>query len=328
MKSIKKWLKRIGISLLALIDIAIISGIIYEQISRQKMKKYEESRSGKFVDVGEHKLYYYSKGKGKPTVVFESGFPGSHMSWSYSDLFNEVSEFATAVCYNRAGILWSERGSEPVNANNISDDLYTLLEKSGFEKPYILVGHSAAGIYLRPFVAKHESDILGVILLDPSHPDQIYAAADDMKDKMKPPFIPPNWLLDFANNTGIVRKLSGDPLLFHSIKSGAIYDGMMYLEEETSKESTLPSFGDVPLVVISAGSETRMVEQVPDKAIREKMYTYWDSLQIDIANSSTNSRRLISEKSTHNNIMDLEKDLIIEVILEMIQKQDTPITIE
>lgn len=328
MKSLKKWLKRIGLSLLALIGIAIITGFIYEQVSRQKMKKYEESRTGKFVDVGGHKLYYYSKGEGKPTIVFESGFPGTHMAWAYSDLFNEVSEFTTAVCYNRAGMLWSERGTKPKTAENISDDLYTLLDKSGFEKPYILVGHSAAGIYLRPFIKNHEKDILGVILLDPSHPDQMYLAPYDLKDKMKPPFIPPSWLLDFANNTGIVRKLSGDPLLFQSIKSGAIYDGMQYLNEETSKKSPKTTFGNVPLLVVSAGSKTRMADQIPEIAIREKMYTYWDSLQIDITKSSTNGRRILSKKSTHNDIMDIEKDLIIKEILQMIQKLDTTVTIQ
>jgi pimeloyl-ACP methyl ester carboxylesterase len=181
MNILKKWLKRIGKILLLLIVVAIIIGIIYEQVSRQKNKKYEESRTGSFVDVGGHKLYYYSKGEGKPTVVFESGFPGSHIGWSYSELFKEISQYATAVCYNRAGILWSERGSKPKTSENISDDLYRLLEKGGFEKPYIIVGHSAAGIFVRPFVEKHESDLIGVILLDPSHPDQSYAAPNDIK---------------------------------------------------------------------------------------------------------------------------------------------------
>lgn len=322
MKSTKKWLKRIGILLLTLIVVALITGVIYEQVGRQKMKKYEETRTGRFVDVGGHKLYYYSKGAGKPTVVFESGFPGSHMAWSYSELFNEVSEYATAVCYNRAGILWSERGTKAKTSENMSDDLYALLENGGFSKPYILVGHSAAGIYLRPFIKNHEKDILGVILLDPSHPDQMYLAPDDIKDKMKPPFMPTSWLLDFANNTGIARKLSGDPLLFHSIKSGAIYDGMQYLYEETSKKTPETTFGNVPLLVVSAGSKTRMVDRIPEIAIREKTYNYWDSLQTDIVNSATNGRRIVSEKSTHNDIMDIEKDLIISEILQLIQKQE------
>jgi hypothetical protein len=84
----------------------------------------------------------------------------------------------------------------------------------------------------------------------------------------------------------------------------------------------------VPLLVVSAGSKTRMADQIPEIAIREKMYTYWDSLQIDITKSSTNGRRILSKKSTHNDIMDIEKDLIIKEILQMIQKQDTTVIIE
>ncbi len=319
----KKWLKRIGIGLLFLIILVLIAGVIYEQIGRHNAKKHETSRSGSFVDVGGHKLYYYKKGKGKPTVIFESGFPGTHYNWTTTDLFNEVSERTTVVAYDRAGMLWSERGLKPKNAENISNDLYMLLEKGGFEKPYILVGHSAAGIYFRPFAEKHGEDILGIILLDPSHPDQIYNASENIKKLLQPPFIPPKWMLDFANNTGVIRFISHDKFLFYSIQSGAIHDGITYLKDETSKKSQKTSFGNIPLLVVSAGLDPPMTNGIKDKALKKEMLLYWDSLQIDIAKSSANGRRIISKNSDHNNVMIVEKDLILKEILQILEKQDT-----
>jgi pimeloyl-ACP methyl ester carboxylesterase len=313
-----KWAKRIGIGLLSLIILIIITGVIYEQLERKKVQKYAEARNGSFVDLGEYQLYYEKDGTGSPTIIFESGFPGDHRVWANSYIRNEVSKHGTTLIYDRAGLLWS-RGNKPQNAETLSDDLYNLLQNGGFAKPYVLVGHSAAGIYLRPFIEKHSNDILGVVLADPSHPDQVYKAPEELRNYLNIPIKPTKWLLDFANNTGMLRLLTADTLLFHSVKGGGVYQELKFLIEEISSLSPETTFGDIPLVVFTAGSREQWAATIKDEALINKMHDYWDSLQAEIANTSTNGKRIISDSSSHNSILYIERERITQEILQMIQ---------
>lgn len=313
---IKKTLKKFGLGLLSIILLVIITGIVYEQIERNKAEKYLSSRKGNFIDVGMYKLYYESKGEGGPTVVFEPGFGGDHRALANSKIVDEISNYATTIVYDRAGKLWSGGGNEPWNAETVSSDLYKLLQNGKFEKPYILVGHSAAGIYLRPFLTKSNQDVSGVILLDPAHPDQIYKAPEDMKELLTHP-AHPKWLLSFANATGIVRLLTGDPLIYHSIKSGGIYEERKYLNAEMTTLSPETTPGDVPLVVITAAAKFEGPKEY--EVIYKKMQKLQDEQHTEIANFSSKGRRIISKAATHHNIFDVESELITKEILQMIQ---------
>jgi hypothetical protein len=66
---------------LALLGLVIIlTGFIYEQLSRMKAQKYEIGET--FADVGGYKLHYKAMGTGKPMVVFESGLDvGGLLPW-------------------------------------------------------------------------------------------------------------------------------------------------------------------------------------------------------------------------------------------------------
>ena len=311
---IKKLIKIIGKGFLLLICLVIVIGFTYEQISRYKTKEFVEERIGSFVDVGGHQLYYERKGVGNVTVIFESGAPGDHRAWD--DLSDKISEYSTTLSYDRAGLLWSERGVNIKTPNNISADLETILINEGFKKPYVVVGHSAAGIYLKPFIEKHQDDILGVILIDPSHPDQIIKAPEELKEYMQPPFFPPEWLLSFLSEVGFVRLLTGDPLIYRGIKSGGVYGEIEFLMNETSKSSPSSKSWKVPLVVISAGSQDSF--GISDEVLKNKMQKYWDGLQIEISQLSENGKRIIAEKSGHN-MLDSEKKLITEEIIKIIK---------
>ena len=158
-----KWIKRALLGILILVILLSIIGSIFEQISRSNAAKLIPH--GEFANVGGHKLHYYKKGEDGPTVVFESAFdPAGHLQWY--NLQQEISRFATSISYDRAGLLWSERGNNPKTGKIMAEELHALLEKSGVSKPYILVGHSLGGILPRSFISKYPQDVAGVILVD------------------------------------------------------------------------------------------------------------------------------------------------------------------
>ena len=120
------------------------------------------------VDVGGHSLNLLIGGQGSPAVVFEGGFGVGIASWS--TVQKEVAAFARTVSYDRAGLGQSELGPKPRSAKQIATELHTALEKAGVKPPYVLVGHSFGGIYVRVFAEMYPKEVVAMVLLDPSLP--------------------------------------------------------------------------------------------------------------------------------------------------------------
>ncbi len=118
------------------------------------------------VDVGGHSLNLLTGGQGSPAVVFEGGFGAGIASWS--TVQKEVAAFARTVSYDRAGLGQSESGPKPRSAKQIATELHTALAKAGVKAPYVLVGHSFGGIYVRVFAEMYPKEVAGMVLLDPS----------------------------------------------------------------------------------------------------------------------------------------------------------------
>jgi pimeloyl-ACP methyl ester carboxylesterase len=129
------------------------------------------------VDVDGHKLHMLIAGESGPIVVLESGLPGG-LGWQ--EVRQEVGRFATVVTYDRAGIGQSEPGPHPRDARQIATELHTALHTAGLRPPYVLVGHSMGGPYIRVFAAKYPEEVSGLILVDPSQAE-IYEPMDDLR---------------------------------------------------------------------------------------------------------------------------------------------------
>ena len=51
-------------------------------------------------------------------------------------------------------------------------ELRALLSARGVRPPYLLVGHSAGGLYMQLFARLHPDEVAGLVLVDPTHPAQ------------------------------------------------------------------------------------------------------------------------------------------------------------
>ena len=172
---IMKWINRIFLGICTLV---LFGGISYERISRINASNNIKP-TGELVDVGGHQLHVVKKGTGGPTVIFEAGLGGSHLTWNY--IQDKISKLTTTISYDRSGILWSERGDNPKTSAAMASELYALLESTKCPKPYIVVGHSFAGVTLRKFISQHRNDISGIVFVDASHPDQMRRLPDQIK---------------------------------------------------------------------------------------------------------------------------------------------------
>jgi len=136
MKKIKRILILLTKGILIVLSVLLVIGIIYENIARNGSKHFLEERTGNFLDVGGHKLYFEKEGKGDLTVIFEAGSPADHRIWE--SIVANISKHTTTLTYDRAGLLWSERGLLEKNPKNISTDLETLLNNGGFKSHMLL----------------------------------------------------------------------------------------------------------------------------------------------------------------------------------------------
>ncbi|HLK62810.1 MAG TPA: alpha/beta hydrolase [Bryobacteraceae bacterium] len=122
---------------------------------------------GRIIDIGGTKLHLNCTGTGSPAVILESGFPGVSLDWVLVQ--PEIAKFTRVCSYDRAGFGWSSLGKQPRTGNQIADDLHELLSVAGVTPPYVLVGHSVGGIYVRIFTTKHPDQVIGMVLVDSTH---------------------------------------------------------------------------------------------------------------------------------------------------------------
>jgi pimeloyl-ACP methyl ester carboxylesterase len=157
-----------GLALAFLLAAAL--GFTYEQLGRWQDSQHR-FRIGRPVDIGGRSLNIDCSGSGSPAVILESG-GGGYGGYGWRQVQSEVAKFTTACWYDRAGEGWSDPAPTARNSTTIVQDLHELLRRAPVAGPYVLVGHSIGGEYVRIFTAKFPAEVAGVVLVDSSHPDQ------------------------------------------------------------------------------------------------------------------------------------------------------------
>jgi pimeloyl-ACP methyl ester carboxylesterase len=154
--------------------------------------------AGRF-DIGGRQLYLECRGTGSPTVVLEAGAGDRADIWS-TDLHQPagsrpmvlpaVAGFTRVCAYDRPGttaevvpdVSPSEAGAgflpsrsdpvpQPRTAEHAVADLHALLQAADIPGPYVLVGHSFGGLYVRLYAARDPDAVVGLVLVDATHED-------------------------------------------------------------------------------------------------------------------------------------------------------------
>src|SRR5262245_47309456 len=105
---------------------------------------------GRLVDMGGYRLHLNCQGtnlNGGPTVVLEAGAYGNSLTWAR--IQPELARYGQVCVYDRAGLGWSDSGPGPRTGRQIASELHTLLQKAEIKGPFVLVGHSLGGLYVR-----------------------------------------------------------------------------------------------------------------------------------------------------------------------------------
>jgi pimeloyl-ACP methyl ester carboxylesterase len=289
---------------------------------------------GKLVDVGDHRLHIYTKGQGSPSVVFEAGGLGWSLDWV--PVLTEVEKFTQACAYDRAGFGWSEPGPRPRTAAQMVGELHTLLHRAIIQPPFLLVGASFGGAIVRLYAHQYPGEVAGIVLIDARHPD--------LDAKM-----PPTWhklqksgqgmcqfmlLASRLRLLNVLGKLAGEkaypPVLgklpeamrpvylavgYQPKYFQANLDELAAVAESDRQLKTVHSLGSLPLTVIRHGIPS-LFKGMPS-AQAEQAEQAWQDLQVELSQSSTDSRLFVAEGSGHNITVD-QPELVVEAIRQMV----------
>jgi pimeloyl-ACP methyl ester carboxylesterase len=124
--------------------------------------------AGRTIDVDGAAAYLDCRGSGSPTVILESGLGTGAAGWGF--VLDDSAALTRTCTWDRPGI----GNSAPVGRHSAADAVTRLrstLDAAGETGPFVVVGHSLGGVYARIFSAIHESDVVGLVLVDPYLPD-------------------------------------------------------------------------------------------------------------------------------------------------------------
>ncbi|HEV8395493.1 MAG TPA: alpha/beta hydrolase [Vicinamibacterales bacterium] len=127
---------------------------------------------GRLVDVGGRRLHINCTGAGSPTIVIEAGASAFAIDWALVQ--PDVARGRRVCSYDRAGSGWSDARPDVETPARIVADLHVLLDRAGEAAPYVFVGHSAGGLYVRLYQLEYPGDVRGLVLVDPATEDRLF----------------------------------------------------------------------------------------------------------------------------------------------------------
>jgi len=298
---------------------------------------------GKLYDVKGHKMHALIEGENQlgPTVIFFHGAGDIALNWNL--VLPEVGQFAKAIAIDLAGEGWSEHG-HGMALNQQVFDTHELLKKANFAPPYIVVGHSLGGILANLFATEYKKEVVGVVLVDATHPDVVLKIYNKDQKKMewkKMRLIAKSSIpqviktpLKSAKKTSSYQfsRNFGDKLIKFSDRDKKLFNWIYnqrpwtYVKgEENTYEAEIFQkmfqnkgeyhLGNIPLVVISGGQKG--LKEGDQNWSGEQLFNHSKSLQKDLLNLSSISKQIIGTHSGHNIHID-EPEIVSKAIKELI----------
>jgi pimeloyl-ACP methyl ester carboxylesterase len=236
----------------------------------------------RMISLGDRRLSIDCDGEaGSATVVLMAG--GGRTAADWAKVQPAVAKFARVCSYDRAGFGQSDKAASKIQPlDEVIDDLQGLLKASDEKGPFILVGHSVAGIYARSFVTKFPREVAGLVFVDSAHEEQALRFHE----------LDPNW---------------------QALDEEAAHWGLFVKPGERLEWRT-----ELPLIVLGHGRPIQGPKKVTEEvtAARERI---WRELQEDLAKRSTHGEFRVAEQSEHNIHLE-QPELVIQAIRDVLQK--------
>jgi pimeloyl-ACP methyl ester carboxylesterase len=291
---------------------------------------------GIMVDVGGYRLHIFCEGAGSPTVIMESGLGDPSLDWEL--VRPEVVKITRTCVYDRAGLGWSDLSPQPRTAENIVEELHTLLTNAGIAGPYVLVGHSIGGAYVRLYAHKYPESVAGMVLVDSSHEEQFsrfppavveFSKQYDQQLESQAGFYKPLVAMGVVALDPSLVPVS-DKLPEATRKTyQALFSNPKVLEtmiaEQKASESNLAqvgaaritTLGNIPLIVLTRGQTDLLPGHDISSAVIQQTEQAWQQMQHELTMLSPQGKQVVADKSGHY-IQLAQPQLVIDAIGQVV----------
>lgn len=260
----------------------------------------------KYVDLGTHQIYANIQGEAdnyRPTVVFEAGFGQDSTAWRYVQPV--IAEQTLTVSYDRSSLGKSD--ATPMGSNRdavgIATELHQILEELQVPKPYLLVGHSMGGNYVRVFQGLYPDEVAGIVSVD--------GTVDTLQNDIHLPY----YDHDFLFNTYIPSFDTAEEMGLGG------FDDLLTANDQA--RSFRYSLENLPLMVLSAQKQVMPYSPAEDLEVLQyadwgRADLRWHELQAELAAESTQGTFMIAKDSAHE-INLYRPDIVIQAIEHILE---------
>ncbi len=330
-------LGRGAIGLLIFLVVILVAGSTYQTMaSASDLRKYPPP--GELYDVGDYRLHLFCTGEGSPTVILEAGAGNPSIGWSVVQ--SGVEGFTRVCSYDRPGFGWSDPANSPLSREQVASLLHDLLQTADVSGPYILVGHSAGGEYIRAYARQYPSEVLGMVFVDSSHESETLRYPAKFMNFNQYQLMTQK-ICQFLSPVGTVRLIKlwstflpetltstdiGKAVTSTLYRSG--YCKAAYAEASvlgSPGQSGEPgSLGDLPLIVLSAGAfndniPSSVVTAMGGSDVLAEVVKVHDEIQQELVNLSSAGKLVVAEKSGHE-IHWYQPELVVNAIHTVLEQ--------
>jgi pimeloyl-ACP methyl ester carboxylesterase len=314
----------------------ILAGYLYQTLT-DKRDRQRFPAPGRLIDVGGHRLHLHLLGAGPgPTVVIETGAGATASSWAPWQ--EAIAAFAPVVLYDRAGYGDSDPATSPRTGERVVSELHMALQAAGIPGPYVLVGHSLGGMYVRLFAARYPDDVAGLVLVDARH-EAVSSRQPAAMTRLMQQVTRFQGLVRFLAHIGVMRlgltlalgQLDGgtgtlkalpapqrDRIIWQMSQPGIAAASHLEMEHLTDMEAQLSRAGDLgdrPLAVLSAAKLQAGGLKAQDLALFKQL---WAETQAELAKLSTRAEHQMIDSG--HNIYAEEPGVVIAAIRRVVEQ--------
>lgn len=241
-----------------------------------------------------------------------------------------MSEFATAICYGRAGTGWSDDADLPRSATEVTDELRAVLQATAGRAPYVLVGHSLGGAYVQRYAQRFPAEVAGLVLLDPAHEDWNLYMSEDLQIRaqdMPEVELPPEYVAmvrqhftplfsafpDAIRDRVIERHLGADRLM------AGVREGLNFLDvlDDLRAGGIRP---DVPLILLSGTAIDPAQGQFRSKAQLQEQLSAGRRLYESVVDSASEGEYRAIPEASHSSIPLVSPDAVAEAVRDVLER--------
>ncbi|REC79305.1 hypothetical protein DRF60_05590 [Chryseobacterium elymi] len=283
---------------------------------------FSQTSERKFVSINNKQIAYktfglYERKANEPILIFESGLGSG--GGGYGSLFPFIQKSFAGIVYDRNGIGESEIDTSIKTDEDVIKRLHDLLGALKISPPYLLVGHSIGGPFIRLYSSMYPNEVCGLFFIDPT--DFMLTKEEDNKVKM-----------NTSSSTGYrelfainLKNIINDTLTSDGFRNEATRELNENSPEFFKKYKSLQPLKDIPITVMISYNkhiehyETEMNENLK---LGINLIPWWkelDELRIkhyaEMIKNNSNSRLILLPRYSHG-IHQQDPRIVAEALID------------